>query len=199
MHRVPGGDNGILRQYVAVTAGGILTRPEVADTRYCSSLMRTAWALAHLLMLQAITLQATAKHTLARRRTRRCPIPCARLSSEFVASIPARILYRSLHRAVCWSAYISSLRRSSAVTSRRKSPEVSRGAKGTSRNQETRFPSARSPRVPFRDYIREHQFQSLRVQGFHGTMIGTIFPKAAMIQPCFRLFLTINRHSLYYR
>jgi hypothetical protein len=49
------------------------------------------------------------------------------LSSEFVASMPARILYRSFHSVVCWMAYISSLRRSSAVISRRKSPEVSRG------------------------------------------------------------------------
>ena len=75
MHRVPGGDNGILRQYVAVTAGGILTRPEVADTRYCSSLMRTAWALAHLLMLHAVILHATEKQTFASRRRRIRIIP----------------------------------------------------------------------------------------------------------------------------
>lgn len=74
------------------------------------------------------------------------------------------------------------------------------GDGGTSpRNQETRFPSARSRCVPFRDYIRKNQFQSLRIRGSHGMIIGTIFPKAAMLQPCFRLFLTINRYGLYYQ
>jgi hypothetical protein len=86
-----------------------------------------AWALAHLLMLQAMTLHATAKHTFAIRRTRRSPIPWARFSSEFVASIPARTLYRSFHAGVCWRACISSLKRISGVISKRKSPMVSRG------------------------------------------------------------------------
>jgi hypothetical protein len=51
-----------------------------------------AWALAHLFILQAIILQATAKQTLAARRTRSLPSPWDRFSSELVASIPERIL-----------------------------------------------------------------------------------------------------------
>ncbi len=45
---VPGGNNGILRQCVAMTVAGGLAGPEAADMRCCSSLMRAAWALAHL-------------------------------------------------------------------------------------------------------------------------------------------------------
>jgi hypothetical protein len=54
--------------------------------------LEPAAALAHRFMLQAITLHATAKHTLAHRRTRNLPKAWLRFNSEMVASIPERIL-----------------------------------------------------------------------------------------------------------
>ena len=47
-----------------------------------------------------------AKACFCHRRTRSLPIPWDRFNSESVASIPARILYRSFHSAVCWMANI---------------------------------------------------------------------------------------------
>ena len=101
MHSVPGRNNGVSRQHVAMTVPGDLPWKVPADIRYCSSLIRAVWALTHLLMLQAITLHATAKHTFARRRTRSLPIPWALFSSEFVASIPERCQHRSSLSPFC--------------------------------------------------------------------------------------------------
>jgi len=105
----------------------ILKWSEMSDIKLCSNLPEAVWALAHLFMLHAIALQATAKQTLAARRTRSLPSPWDRFSSELVASIPERILYRSFHSVVCWMAYIWSRSLISGVISRRKSPTVSRG------------------------------------------------------------------------
>ena len=76
-------------------------RTQKDDIQSCNGPFKALWALAHLFMLQAIILHATAKHTFAIRRTRSRPMPCARFNSEFVASIPERILYRSFHAVVC--------------------------------------------------------------------------------------------------
>ena len=105
----------------------IIRRSKIADMKPRNGPPRAAWALAHLFILHAITLQAIAKHTLAARRTRSLPSPWDRFSSELVASIPDRILYRSFHSVVCWLEYIWSRSLISGVISRRKSPTVSRG------------------------------------------------------------------------
>ena len=73
-----------------ITAPVLLTEPIIA-VMSCSHL-RSARALAHLFMLHAITLHATQKQTFTSRRRRSLVIPCARLSSEFVASMPVRML-----------------------------------------------------------------------------------------------------------
>ena len=57
-----------------------------------TNMLDAAAALAQRLILQAMTLQATAKHTFDALRTRSLPKPWLRLSSDMVASMPARIL-----------------------------------------------------------------------------------------------------------
>jgi hypothetical protein len=52
-----------------------VTQTQRDDKQPCSVLFKAMWALAHLFMLQAIILHATAKHTFAARRTRSLPIP----------------------------------------------------------------------------------------------------------------------------
>ena len=112
---------------LAIRSAHSFKRTQRDDRRAHNGPFKEMRALAHLLMLHAITLHATTKHTFTIRRTRSLPMPCARFSSECVASMPARILYRSFQSVVCWSAYISSRRRISGVISRRKSPTVARG------------------------------------------------------------------------
>ena len=45
------------------------------DIKHCNSWSKAVWALAHLFMLHAITLQVIAKQTLAALRTRSFPSP----------------------------------------------------------------------------------------------------------------------------
>lgn len=60
---------------ICIEAGESEKIIKIDDIKPCNSPPRAAWALAHLFMLQAITLQATAKHILTNLRTRSLPIP----------------------------------------------------------------------------------------------------------------------------
>ena len=117
--------NFLDKDTLTISVQNTFTVIQTDDMQPSMVLFKVQWALAHLFILQAISLHATAKHTFAIRRTQACRF-------RGIASAPS-LLLRSL-RVSCTGPSIqrsvegntSDPAGDSGVISRRKSPTVSR-------------------------------------------------------------------------